>query len=40
MEAMRMIQKGQIRHLGKDVVKQNTFIRKLIEKNIFSQQCP
>tara|TARA_R110002110_G_scaffold415800_1_gene656290 strand:+ start:46952 stop:47284 length:333 start_codon:yes stop_codon:yes gene_type:complete len=29
METMRMIQKGQIRHIGKDVVKQNIFIRKL-----------
>ncbi len=29
MEAMRMIQKGQIRHVGKDVVKQNIFIKKL-----------
>jgi transposase-like protein len=29
MEAMRMIQKGQLRHIGKDVVKQNDFICQL-----------
>ena len=29
METMRMIQKGQIRHIGKDIVKQNNFIRGL-----------
>ena len=29
MEAMRMIQKDQIRHVGKDVVKQNNFVRSL-----------
>jgi hypothetical protein len=26
---MRMIQKGQIRNIGKDVVKQNQFVRSL-----------
>jgi transposase, IS6 family len=31
IEAMRMIQKGQVRYLGKDVVKQNQFIRNLFE---------
>jgi transposase-like protein len=29
IEAMRMIQKGQVRHVGKDVVKQNQFVRSL-----------
>jgi IS6 family transposase len=29
MEAMRMIQKGQVRHVGKNVVKQNNFVRSL-----------
>jgi IS6 family transposase len=29
MEAMRMIQKGQVRYVGKDVVKQNSFVRSL-----------
>ena len=29
MEAMRMIQKGQIRYVGKDVVKQVKFIENL-----------
>jgi IS6 family transposase len=29
METMRMIQKGQVRHIGKDVVKQNQFVRGL-----------
>jgi IS6 family transposase len=27
--AMRMIQKGQVRHMGKDIIKQNSFIRNL-----------
>lgn len=31
MEAMRMIQKGQIRHVGKDVAKQNSFVRGLFQ---------
>ena len=31
IEAMRMIQKGQVRYLGKNVVKQNQFIRNLFE---------
>jgi transposase-like protein len=31
IEAMRMSQKGQVRYLGKDVVKQNQFIRNLFE---------
>jgi hypothetical protein len=26
---MRMIQKGQVRYVGKDIVKQNSFIRGL-----------
>lgn len=26
METMRMIQKGQVRHIGKNVVKQNQFV--------------
>jgi transposase-like protein len=29
IETMRMIQKGQIRNIGKDVVKQNQFVRGL-----------
>ena len=29
MEAMRMIQKGQLRNIGKDIVKQNDFICQL-----------
>jgi len=29
MEAMRMIQKGQVRFVGKDIVKQNSFVRSL-----------
>jgi transposase-like protein len=29
IETMRMIQKGQIRNIGKDVVKQNQFVRSL-----------
>ena len=29
METLRMIQKGQIRYIGKDVVKQNQFVRGL-----------
>jgi IS6 family transposase len=29
MEAIRMIQKGQVRHIGKDIIKQNSFIRNL-----------
>ena len=29
METMRIIQKGQVRHIRKDVVKQNQFVRGL-----------
>ncbi len=29
MEAMRMIQKGQVRFVGKDILKQNSFVRSL-----------
>jgi len=29
METMRMIQKGQVRYVGKDVIKQNHFVRSL-----------
>jgi len=29
METMRMIQKGQVRYVGKDIVKQNSFVRSL-----------
>lgn len=29
METMRMIQKGQVRYIGKDIVKQNQFVRSL-----------
>jgi len=29
IEAMRMVQKGQVRFIGKDVVKQNSFVRSL-----------
>ena len=29
METMRMIQKGQVRHVGKNVTKQNSFVRSL-----------
>lgn len=29
MEAMRMIQKGQVRYVDKDVIKQNQFVRSL-----------
>ena len=29
METMRMIQKGQIRHVGKDIIKQNKFVQNL-----------
>ena len=29
IEAMRMIQKGQVRYIGKEVVKQNSFVRSL-----------
>jgi len=29
IETMRMIQKGQVRHVGKDVVKQNSIVRRL-----------
>ena len=29
IETMRMIQKGQVRYIGKDVVKQNQFVRSL-----------
>ena len=29
METMRMIQKGQVRYVGKDVVMQNSFVRSL-----------
>ncbi len=31
IETMRMIQKGQVRYVGKNVVKQNNFIRDLFE---------
>ena len=29
METLRMIQKGQVRYIGKDIVKQNHFVRSL-----------
>jgi IS6 family transposase len=29
IETMRMIQKGQVRYVGKDVMKQNNFVRNL-----------
>jgi hypothetical protein len=29
IETMRLIQKGQVRYVGKDVVKKNSFIRSL-----------
>jgi IS6 family transposase len=29
MEAMRMIQKGQVRHVRKDIIKKNSFVRNL-----------
>jgi len=29
METLRMIQKGQVRYIGKDVIKQNQFVRNL-----------
>jgi len=29
METMRMIQKGQVRYIGKDILKQNQFVRSL-----------
>jgi len=29
METMRMIQKGQVRHVGKNIPKQNSFVRNL-----------
>jgi transposase-like protein len=29
METMRMLQKGQIRNVGKNVIKQNNFVRSL-----------
>jgi transposase-like protein len=29
IEIMRMIQKGQVSHVGKDVVKQNSFVRSI-----------
>ena len=31
MEAMRMIQKGQVRHIGKNIVKQNQFVCNLFK---------
>jgi IS6 family transposase len=30
METMQMIQRGQVRYVGKDVIKQNSFIRSLV----------
>ena len=29
IETLRMIQKGQVRYIGKDIVKQNQFVRNL-----------
>lgn len=29
METMRMIQKGQVRYVGKNIIKQNQFVRSL-----------